>query len=248
MAVRKKTRLERLLSFNQHRKRKGAAQALAVSSDIDFSVLKSNLITGDEIKYTHGSSKDIQTHISALKDEFNGQSELLYYHAQLIVFMRREFKVKENFSAFEKLWKMEKDYLLKHLNTRWLMSAADTFSDYSNDALAKTVVMNVILLINTIKLNETERFLQSTDKHPDDQQKLEILQSKRVALPDGMSGFAVGTDDTLRNMRWRIEEISSLHPLGDMLLEVFNRVQNYETVYKRFRDRHTRKKTSWWDE
>jgi hypothetical protein len=248
MSVRKKSRLERLLSFNQHRKRKGASSVYKQTHADDFSALKSKLIKEGETHYTHGSSKDIQTHISSLREEFSGQSELLYYHAQLIVYIRREFKVKENVAAFEALWETELDYLLKHLNTRWLVSAADTFVDHSNDPLAKSMAMNVITLVNTIKLHETERYLQCGETNSDDSKRRNTLQSERVALPDGMSAFAVGTDDTLRNMRWRLEEVSKLHFLGKMLIEVFNRLQNQESVYKRFRDRHTRKKTSWWDE
>lgn len=247
MSVRKKTRLERLLSFNQHRKRKGASKTFETIDDVDFSALKSTIINGDDVEYTHGSNKDIQTHITDLRNEFTGQSELLYYHAQLIVFMRREFKVKENFALFEQLWESQQDYLLTHLNIRWIVSAADTFVDHSTDPLARSMAMNVITLVNTIKMNETERYLQSTEKDTDNATRLESLQNERVALSDGMSGFAVGTDDTLRNMRWRLEEVAQLHPLGLMLLEVFNRLQTQETVYKRFKDRHTREKTGWWD-
>jgi len=247
MSIRKKTKLERLLSFNQHRKRKGASKTFETMGDVDFSALKSTTINGDEIEYTHGSNKDIQAHISDLKNEFMGQSELLYYHAQLIVFMRREFKVKENFALFEQLWESQQGYLLTHLNMRWIVSAADTFVDHSADPLARSMAMNVITLVNTIKMNETERYLQCSEKNIDNAERLESLQNERVALPDGMSGFAVGTDDTLRNMRWRLEEVAQLHPLGEMLLVVFNKLQNQETIYKRFKNRHTRKKTSWWD-
>ncbi len=247
MSVRKKTKLERLLSFNQHRKRKGASKTFQTMPNVDFSALKSKKIVGDEIEYTHGSNKDIQTHISDLRNEFIGQPELLYYHAQLIVFIRREFKVKENFTLFQQLWDSQQDYLLRHLNMRWIVSAADTFVDHSADPLARSMAMNVITLVNTIKMNETERYLQCAERNTDNGARLESLQNKRVALPDGMSGFAVGTDDTLRNMRWRLEEVAKLHPLGKMLLAVFERLQNHETVYKRFKDRHTRKKTAWWD-
>lgn len=247
MSVRKKTKLERLLSFNQHRKRKGASKTFQNMNGIDLLTLKEKLISGDEIEYTHGSNKDIQTHIRDLKNEFIGQSELLYYHAQLIVLMRREFKVKENFALFEQLWKSQQDYLLTHLNIRWIVSAADTFVDYSSDPLARSMAMNVISLVNTVKMYETERYLQRAETTNDDATRLSTLQNKRVPLPDGMSGFAVGTDDTLRNMRWRLENTAKSHPLGQMLLEVFKRLQNQETVYMRFKDRHTRKKTAWWD-
>ncbi len=248
MAIRKKTRLERLLSFNQHRKRKGADKEFQKIIAVNIAELKSNIIEGEEVNYTYGSSKDISQHIADLRDEFIGKSELLYYHAQLIVYIRREYKVKENYSAFETLWAEEQDFLLANLNTRWIVSAADTFIDYADSSLVKALAMNVVTLVNTIKINETERYLQNQQTAQDDIEKLVTLKTVRVPLFDGISAFAVGTDDSLRNMRWRLEEVAKLHPLGGMLLEVFDRVQNYDSVYKRLKERHTRKKTSWWDE
>jgi len=246
MVKRRKTKLERLLSFNQHKKRFGAKAVQNELTDID--ALKEKIISDEELTYTHGSDKNVQIHIKALRSEFSDQPELLYYHARLIVLIRREANLKKNLRLFEQLWENEIDFLLKHLNTRWIVSAADTFVDYSDDPLAKTIAMNVITFVNTIKLVETERYLQVNELNKDSTERLELLQTSRVSLPDGMSGFAVGTDDTLRNMRWRLEEVSQLHPLGSMLMEVFNRAQNYDSVYKRFKNRHTRKKTAWWDE
>jgi hypothetical protein len=62
MAIRKKSRLERLLSFNQHRKRKGASKAYQKINNIDFAKLKAKKINGDNVSYTYGSSKDINEH------------------------------------------------------------------------------------------------------------------------------------------------------------------------------------------
>jgi len=246
MVKRRKTKLEKLFSFNQHKKRFGVK---AIQSELeDVEELKEKIISGEALTYTHGSDKNVQVHIKALRSEFSDQPELLYYHAKLIVLIRREANLKKNLSLFEQLWEDEIDFLLKNLNTRWMVSAADTFVDYSDDPLAKTIAMNVITFVNTIKLVETERYLQANELNEDNTNRLESLQTSRVSLPDGLSCFAVGTDDTLRNMRWRLEKVSQLHPLGSMLMEVFNRAQNYESVYKRFKNRHTRKKTAWWNE
>jgi len=69
---------------------------------------------------------------------------------------------------------------------------------------------------------------------------------ERFSLFDGTSVFKVGTDDTLRNMRWRIDKVAKLNVAGNILLEIFLRLQTYDTVYKRFKDRHIRDKTGWW--
>lgn len=246
MAARKKSRLERWLSFNQHRKRFGAEKAALALQNSDYSTLKNKLITDVEQTYTHGADKDISQHLHNLRAEFAGQVELLYYHAQLIVLIRREYQVAEQFALFERLWDAESDFLLQHLNTRWLVSAADTFADYSHDDSIRSLALAASLLVNTIKLQETERYLQTAEHLSDDPSRQQQLQTGRIALFDGTSAFAVGTDDTLRNLRWRLEAVSKLNPMGQVLLELFQRLQLHDTVYQRFRQRHTRAKTAWW--
>lgn len=108
--------------------------------------------------------------------------------------------------------------------------------------------MNAVILVNTIKLQESERYLTAIDNSKPDDGRYTSLQNERLALFDGVAGFAVGTDDTLRNMRWRLDKLAQSHPLGDLVIEIFERVQKPEasTVYSRFRDLHTRDKTAWW--
>lgn len=246
MAARKKSRLERWLSFNQHRKRFGASEAAAALQTSDYSVLKTQLISDTEQVYTHGADKGITQHLHNLRAEFAGQAELLYYHAQLIVLIRREYQVAEQFALFERLWDKEAEFLRQQLNTRWLISAADTFADHSSDASTRSLALAASLLVNTVKLQETERYLQAAEHLSDEPKRQQQLQTGRVALFDGTSAFAVGTDDTLRNLRWRLDAISTLNPMGEILSELFQRLQTHDTVYQRFRQRHTRAKTAWW--
>ena len=247
-----KSKFQKIFSLNQHRKRFGAAK---VVSDIDNSIanskwqmMKTNIIFGDEIKYTHGADKDIQQHIANLKAEFIGQPELNYHHAILILLIRREVDVQKHFLQFERLWLIEHDFLLKSLNTRWLISACDTFIDHSADEALKSLLMTAVILVNTIKLQESERYLTVSDNAQPDDQRYASLQNERLALFDGVSGFAVGTDDTLRNMRWRLDKLAQHQPLGNLVTEIFERAQqpNAHTVYSRFRALHHRDKTAWW--
>ncbi|SKA70571.1 hypothetical protein SAMN02745130_00772 [Thiothrix eikelboomii] len=246
MAARKKSRLERWLSFNQHRKRFGATQAAASLQNADYTQLKTQLLTDTEQHYTHGADKDLSQHLLNLRAEFAGQAELLYYHAQLIVLIRREYQTLEQFAQFERLWEAEGDFLRQQLNTRWLISAADTFADHATDPTTRALALAASLLVNTIKLQETERYLQAAEHLSDQADRQQQLQTERVALFDGTSAFAVGTDDTLRNLRWRLDAMSTAQPMGQLLVELFERLQTHDTVYQRFRQRHTRAKTAWW--
>ena len=247
MPVRKKSKFEQWFSFSRHQRRFGADKVYAQILDVDLNTLKTELIQGTEICYTHGSAKDLNEHIEQLKQEFVGQSSINHYHASLIVLIRREVDAAQNYQKFKALWLSETDFLLKSLNVRWLISACDTFIDYDDDITLKAILMNAVVLINTLKLQETERFLcdQSLEVNLENQQ---FLQNRRYALFDGTSAFAVGTDDTLRNMRWRLEQICDVHCLGGIVMEIFDRLQleQNENVYLRFKQRHTRERTRWW--
>lgn len=243
--AREKSKLEKLFSFKRYKRRFGAKELSSmISTDFDSQI--NNIISVDEKVYTHGSSDNIEEHFKVLKNEFAGESELCYTHAKIIVLIRREFEQEKHYKIFEALWNEQKEFLLKNLNTRWLISATDTFTDYSENDITKALAFTSSCLINTIKLHETEKFLTKTLDVSDNYEQKEILQTKRVALFDGTSAFAVGTDDTLRNMRWRLNKISKINVAGEILLEIFNRLQVNETVYKRFKDRHTRERTGWW--
>ncbi len=241
---RDKSKFLKWFSFSRHKRRFGA-EHLSDMIDVNFGIQKNHTIDTQTKQYTFGSSNDIKEHFEQLKHEFHGLSELCYTHAKLIVLIRRDFKTKNHFELFQKLWHQESKHLLKHLNTRWLISACDAFFDYSDCEKTKSLALSAIFLINTIKIQETEHYANHYKSNISDEM-IESLQAKRVGLFDGTSAFAIGTDDTLRNMRWRLNKIAKNNIVGEILLELFNRVNTHNTVYKRMKDKHTRDKTSWW--
>ena len=225
MSRRDKTRFEKWFSFTRHKRRAGARE-LSEHISTKFSQQKKMIIDGDKIKYTHGSSNNLEEHYIALKDEFIGQSELCYTHAKIIVLIRRDFDSTNHFKLLEQLWKEEKDYLLKTLNIRWLISATDTFADFSDDASIKSLSIACSCLLNTVKIQESEHYITNFDSLVDDQEKITKLDNEeRIPLFDGISVFKVGTDDTLRNMRWRIDKAAKINIAGEILLEIFLRLQ-----------------------
>lgn len=246
MAKRDKSRFEKWFSFSRHKRRFGA-KALSSELSCDFSQQKSSIIDAGEVKYTHGSATEVADHFEALRAEFSGQSELCYTHAKIIVLIRRDFETRKQFALFEQLWAEEGDFLLENLNTRWLISAADTFADHSDDASVRALALACACLLNTVKIQETERLITNAQSCSDSEQVLARLDAgERLPLFDGTSAFKLGTDDTLRNMRWRMDRVARDNVAGSILLEVFARLQQHDTVYKRFKDCHTRSKTGWW--
>jgi hypothetical protein len=241
---RKKSRLERLLSFNQHRKRWGARRhALAVE---DFGALKSTLISGAAVTQTRGSEKSLDQHLANLRLEFVGQPEIVFHHARLIVLIRREFNVEATFAQFKTLWDQEAAFLCAHLNLRWLVSASDTFADHHPEKAARAISMMAAALVNTVKIYETERLVATGGPTEPDPTKIEQLQTDLVPLFEGLSGFTIGTDDTLRNMRWRLEPFFEEGAVGQILKTVYDRLQTNDTAFARLRALHRRDRTGWW--
>ncbi len=244
MPKRKKSVFENFFSFKRHRRRFGAKKA--VESLVDFELMKHTLIKPESRKYTHGSDNDLVSHLKNLASEFHEEPELLYYHAKLNVLLRREYKTKETFNSFRVLWNQESKFLLDSLNTRWLITAADSFVDHDDDPIARSQAFCAISLVNTCKIYETERFATNSLINKFESQQLETLQKERVALFDGTSAFAVGTDDTLRNMRWRMDSLPRVGPCTLILKEIFERLNKHETAYKRMVENHHRPNTEWW--
>jgi len=246
MSRRDKTRFEKWFSLSRHKRRSGAIE-LSDEISTNFLQQKQTIIDGSEIRYTHGSSNNLEEHFIALRDEFIGQSELCFTHAKIIVLIRRDFEVESHFALFEQLWNQEKSYLLKNLNTRWLISATDTFADLSDDDTVKSLSLACSCLLNTVKMQESERYITNTQSSVTDKEKINRLDNEeRIPLFDGTSVFKFGTDDTLRNMRWRIDKVAKLNITGEVLLEIFLRLQEFDTIYKRSKERHARNKTGWW--
>ena len=144
------------------------------------------------------------------------------------------------------LWENESDFLIKSLNTRWLISAADSFIDHDTNPLSRTFAFSAICLVNSCKLCETERIVSNSENIKYEPDIIEKLKKERIPLFDGTSAFTIGTCDTLRNMRWRLDSIKSELPSFKILKEIFNRINSHNTVYKRMAEHHTNKNTIWW--
>lgn len=246
MVRRRKTRLERLLSLNQHRKRWGARRH--VVADPDLAAMRERVIDAGEAVQTRGSEKSLDRHLANLRCEFSGQSELLFHHAALIVLIRREVGSAENVERFITLWTQEAEFLCRNLNLRWLISAADTFAEHALDPQARAIGMMASLLGNTVKVGESDRYIRGAEALAPLPDRIETLQAELVPLFEGMSVFTVGTDDTLRNMYWRLEPFFAQGTAGMIFKTVYDRLQVNDTAFARLRALHHRARTGWWNE
>lgn len=195
-------------------------------------------------------TKDLTEHLDNLKHQFVGQSELCFYHATLIVLLRRGYKTDDTFAEFEHLWNTETDYLLKHLSLRWIISACDTFVDHTNDKTRAAILMNIPTLMNTLRVYETRYFLQDdSDSTPLVDDNIDALYRGDLLLYDGLTYFRIGSDDTLKNMRNRYESFFHSDKLATtILLSVFDRLQSNDSAFTTMRVLHKDEKSRWWSD
>lgn len=182
--------------------------------------------------------KDLHSHFARLQQEFIGQSLLCLYHAVLVVLLRRNFQPTSTYAAFENLWQSEFAFLTQQLSLRWLVSAADTFVDFSPSPTRQAILINVASLVNTLKVYETKLDLLGNPQtlNPD---KIHAQQQQHLPLYEGLRYFRLGTDDTLANMRQRYAKFADVDKFAsDFLLGVFERLQHAPTAFALLRQFH----------
>ena len=231
--------------------------AAAIVSDFskkNIAEMKKTIITDAECNADALSdkprTKNLTEHLDNLKHQFIGQSELCFYHATLVVLLRRNYRTTDTFAEFQTLWESEFDYLLEYLSLRWIVSACDTFIDHSANNDRAAILLNVITLINTLKVYETKQFLQlstAVEQTSLVTDKVNALYHSHLPLYDGLTYFRIGTDDTLKHMRSRYEKLYTVDKLATtMLLFVFDKLQSNNSAFATLRTLHKDQKSQWW--
>lgn len=240
--------LRKFFSINRWRRRGGAREVLSSFEERSVEQMKQKILDSGEPIQTRGSHNAIRTQIEALNKEFSGQAELVLYHASLIVLIRRESDAKVNFEKFNTLWQQEAVWLLQHLNIRWLVSAVDTFADHASKPVDRAMALGAAILVNTVKAYESEHYLSGQEEVVYLPERLTHVQTNLVPLFEGVSCYTVGTDDTLRNMVWRMQVQTQNQAClpGKIFLEIFKRLGDQKTAFGRMKSAHTREKTKWW--
>lgn len=204
-----------------------------VAADIDFSVLRTALVgtvdngfsRGERPRPVFGGRRpDFFEHMNELRSEFVGRSELLAMHAGMVVVLRRRIALAHFQPLYLRLWRDERELLLRELSLRWLVSACDTLADIGETPTQRAVALNGTVLANMVKLAETER-----RRHPPTPEPRRVPEE----LFDGMTAFRPG-GDMVDNLLRRLGQVAALDDLaGPILVEVAERVRRADTVLRR---------------
>ncbi|NWG46597.1 MAG: hypothetical protein HXY25_08620 [Alphaproteobacteria bacterium] len=217
-------------------------------SSEDFERLKARKVRGLVRRRLSGRKAELDEHLTDLRQEFVGRSELEFFHAELIVRIRREIDLSADTGTFLRLWDQEGAHLARSLDLRWLVSAADTLVDHHPDPAQRALAGAASLFTNTVKLYETERLAlgQTRSRLPAGH---DVKLGSRVGLFDGLSTFGAGTGDMIRNLYRRLEKLTreTGGPAALILRAVMMRMDRHDTVFQRLAAIHTREDTRWQD-
>ena len=234
-------------------KKLGAKHIVSNYAEKSYSKMKLTCLTQSDMQIVENADKprlkDLSSHLAKVKLEFLDKPEICFYHATLIILLRRGYKTDATFQEFEKLWETESEFLLNNLSLRWIVSACDTFVDHSPRTSRAAILLNVSTLINTLKIYETEKFLKDyLGQENLSMENIEALYAEHLKLYNGLTYFRIGTDDTLKNMRKRYEAFKNIDPLAtSILLYVFDTIQNVESAFALMKNLHKDIKSQWWD-
>lgn len=166
--------------------------------------------------------ENLETHLSALKLEFAGQPRLCFELISLIVRIRRQNGRCEEWEVFRSLLQCELDYFCEHLDSRWLVAVADTLADLGEES-ERAAAMLSSLLINVLKLAETERMF-SVNPEPDPVKFQKFIGDQMpVPLWDGVSSYWVDRGDMPRNLLHRCRSVLEGTPIPGKIFETLIR-------------------------
>ncbi|MGH1353573.1 MAG: glycosyltransferase family 2 protein [Thalassovita sp.] len=174
-----------------------------------------------------------------LAKEFHDRPALLHLHGLLIAHSRRVDQPAHFPALFCRLWEEESDFLLEHLDARWLVSAATTFGDHGVTSVQRQLGQALSVLFNMMKLYETERLYSG---HPSDR-PFSLSQRSDKGLAMQMDAFSLtggGLDVNMLGRLWlQAEEDPVMQPLAQRLLTLL--IEDDKTVFRRLRTMRARK-------
>ncbi len=166
--------------------------------------------------------------------EFEGKPEILHLHAMLIAISRRDDPPQVAVTLFHRLWSEHGQQLVKLLNTRWMISAATSFSDIGRTGDARACGMALSIMFDMMKLHDSERRISGqpgrTPFRPE-------RGRKRFPVAFGLDPYSLKGGDLDKIMLARIwqlcERDTTIRPLGFAMLRmvmseprsIFGRVQ-----------------------
>ena len=220
----------------------GAARVLP-HANVDLEAMKTAIVTPPWFSLNLHSKSHLKEKLLKIENEFKGQSRLLVLHSVLIAVFRSNAPPATAAPLFQRVWKEQSTFLLEHLSIRWKISAATTFADHGINMEQRTLGMGLSILLDMIKLHESERRLSGQSSR-----RLSAREpsGRLSSLAFGMDPYSFKAGDLDRNMLsrlWLLSEMDeTLRPLAqDVLHELMS---DTRTIFARIERNKAKRRTT----
>ncbi|SEQ40269.1 glycosyltransferase family 2 protein [Thalassovita taeanensis] len=206
--------------------------------DTDLEAL-TKILVDPSAPETGGSGTTYARKYRDLAKEFADAPALLMLHGLLIANLRRRDQPAHTPALFQRLWAEKADFLLAHLDARWLVSAMTTFGDHGATEVQRSLGQSLSVLFGMMKLYETERLFSGAP--PDQAFAWKRRSAKTLALE--MDAYAIvggGLDVNMLGRLWQdAAQDPVIAPLTRHLLNLL--INDDKTVFRRLRTMRTRR-------
>jgi hypothetical protein len=200
--------------------------------DVDFQPLKAQTIHKDAAEVGRSRSTYARKY-RELAQEFHRRPALLHLHGMLVSNLRRTGQPAHTAALFVRLWAEESEYLIRHLDARWLVSAITTFGDAGLTDTQRQLGQALSVLFGMMKLYETERLYSG--HAPNVAFATQERSAKHLAMQ--MDPYAIssgGLDVNLLGGLWvQAGDDPVIRPLARHLLDML--IGDDKTVFRRLR-------------
>ena len=178
------------------------------------------IISGDPDKRAKNLNRkpDLEENIMAVRAEFIGKPEICHHMARIIIYLRRHVDVDVNSRKFFRLLKQYEDVLLKHYDTRWLISICDTIVDYGAPRRS-AIAMNIVCMVQACNIANTvahkvENSTITTGK---------LMTDQKYTTFDGLITADTYSGDMHYNMCQRVNRLCRRDAILDKLWQTIKR-------------------------
>ncbi len=171
-----------------------------------------------------GRIVSLQDHFRLVRPEFAGAPLLCWLCARTIILIRRDLDPAIHWATLRFLMETPayREVLLDHLNTRWLVSICDTYADHGTRE-ERLAAISLTVLVNVVKLAETERLLTGDDRESTPEEREAFLSGFPHPLWDGVTSYLVESGDMPRNLFNRLRdtlvEAPPFDAIGETILQ-----------------------------
>jgi hypothetical protein len=222
--------LEGLETFSRrYRTPYDASGEVLPGADADLSAISSRIVVAvPDAERLRESSLRVKR--DALTREFDGKSELLLLHAVVIAVLRRDDPPAEAETLFQRIWSEHPDQVCRDLPTRWLISAATTFSTHGRNEVQRRAGLAISTMFAMLKLTESERLFSGLAP------RLAYGPNPRIrhALPMGIPPYHLVGGELDRLMLYDVFSAANGDPAMERLAgELFDRINRSENTHFR---------------